>query len=253
MSDPRLSVVRRRFSQVARILVFASGKGGVGKSSCSTAAALLLARGGYKTGLLDLDFHGATDHIILGLEPHLPGEEGGILPIEGPHGLRFMGIAPFTGNRAVALRGEAVSNAILELLAVVMWGELDVLVVDMPPGIGEAILDFQRWVEGIEVVLVSTPSILSRQVMGRLYEVLLSGGVNTGGYLLNMDRGDGARAPAAAGSRNEGPKTLLGRIPYLDELEYEIGSAERILSGRFAHALSGALGRLSFELPLQRS
>ena len=253
MTDPRLSVVKRRFAQVSRILVFASGKGGVGKSSCSSAAALLLAGAGYKTGLLDLDFHGASDHIILGIEPELPGEEGGILPIEGPHGVRFMGIVPFTGDHGVALRGDAVTDAILELLAVVMWGKLDVLVVDMPPGIGEAILDFKRWVAGIEVLLVSTPSILSRQVMARLYEVLLTGKVKTDGYLLNMVRAGelSDRPRAAEGGLVLEPTPYLGAIPYLDDLEHEIGSPEGILSGRFARALADVLRRLSFELPAQ--
>lgn len=249
MSDPRLSVVERRLAKVKRIVVFASGKGGVGKSSCSATSALLLAHSGYKTGLLDLDFHGASDHIILGMEPGLPSEEGGILPIEGPLGVKFMGIVPFTGNHGVALRGEAITDAILELLAVVVWGELDVLVVDMPPGIGEAILDFSRWVDRIEVVLISTPSILSRQVAQRLAEVLASGGVNTRGYLLNMVR-DGN--DSATGDGAETKARLLGRIPYLEELEEEIGSPSRIVSSRMSDSLREVLRNLSFELPFQR-
>lgn len=266
MSDPRLAVIGRRFEGVRRILAFASGKGGVGKSCCSSTAALLLADRGMKAGLLDLDFHGASDHLILGIDPILPQEERGVLPLEGPRGLRYMGIAPFTAEHGVALRGDAVTEAIRELLAVIVWGELDALIIDLPPGIGEAVLDLCRHLARAEIVLVTTPHALSLQVMGRLVEVLDAGGVLPAGYLLNMVSPHENAAPRGAGPHSSANSTegarsggasvsaelegrlpggpFLGEIPFARELEGEIGSPERLLGGRFAAAMSEVLGNL---------
>ncbi|WP_455382335.1 P-loop NTPase [Salinispira pacifica] len=241
MTDPRVSIIRHRLGSVATVLAFASGKGGVGKSCCSTTAALLLAREGRRVGLLDLDFHGASTHLILGIEPGLPAEQGGILPFETAFGLQYMGIAPFTGDRGVALRGDAVTDAILELLAVVIWGELDVLVIDMPPGIGEAVLDIARYVEQIRIALVSTASMLSLRIMERLVEVLDAGHIRPAGCILNMGRPDKEHS---AQPRLERDLKILGTVPYVPELEEEIGKPDRLVGGRFAAALAPMLGPL---------
>lgn len=241
MIDPRVSIIEHRLRRVSRIITFASGKGGVGKSCCSSTAALLLARQGRKVGLLDLDLHGASAHIILGIEPSLPDEKGGILPLEAAYGLRYMGITPFTGERGVALRGDAVTNAIRELLAVVIWDDLDVLVVDMPPGIGEAVLDVARYVPRIEVVLVATPSTLSLRVMERLADVLVAGRIQPHGCILNMVRdGETARRPI---DLKQGLR-LLGEIPLTPDIEDELGQPQRLVSGRFAAALEPILDTL---------
>lgn len=233
--DPRLSIIDRRLESVRRIIAFASGKGGVGKSSCSSVSALLLARQGMRVGLLDLDFHGASDHVILGVDPELPDEAGGITPLEAAYGIRFMGIAPFTGDHGVALRGDAITDAIRELLAVVIWGELDVLVVDMPPGIGDPILDLSRHLGRSEMVMVSTPQALSIQIMNRLLEVLRASKAHVAGYLLNMTRNGSVDTMLPPDLR------LLGEIPYFEEHENEIGSPERLASGPFARAMAPAL------------
>jgi ATP-binding protein involved in chromosome partitioning len=270
MNDPRLSIIERRLERIGRIIAFASGKGGVGKSLCASTAALLLAGRGLRVGLLDLDFHGASDHLILGIDPVMPKEKSGILPLDGPLGLGYMGIAAFTGERGVALRGDAVTDAIRELLAVVVWGELDALFVDMPPGIGEPILDLARHVARSEAVLISTPALLSIDVTRRLGEVLIAGGARLAGCLFNMVRSDTVRGPgsgvaAVAETRYADPVEeisglrlgrggaavilpSLGSIPYLEEMDGQCGSPERILSGRFALALAPALRSLDFPI-----
>lgn len=243
--DPRLAIIDRRLASVSRILAFASGKGGVGKSTCATLAALLLARKGLAAGLLDLDFHGASDHLILGIEPSLPEEEGGILPLLAPFGLRFMGIAPFSGEHGLALRGDAVTNAIRELLAVVIWGKLDVLVIDLPPGIGEAVLDLVSALKRCEMILVSQPSSLSLQVTGRLLEVLRRASVAVLGYVVNMDGRDGsAGAPAAIERSPLGELRALGRVPYSAGHEACLGAPERLLAGAPAAAIETILERV---------
>ena len=141
MIDPRASIIDKRLSGVRRILVFGSAQGGVGKSVCATT--------GLRCGLLDVDFQGAACHLFLGSSPGFPEEEGGILPHRLNHDLRFMSIASFTGDEAVPMRGADLSNALVELLCVGIWGELDLLVVDMPPGIGDQILDLLRYIPRI--------------------------------------------------------------------------------------------------------
>ena len=140
MSDPRLAVIERRFEKVGKVIAVSSGKGGVGKSMVATCLALNLRDRGYKVGLLDLDFTSPATHVILGVEGLYPEEDYGIIPPLA-HGLRYMSITHYSLDEPVPLRGVDVSNAIIELLAITKWGELDYLVVDMPPGIGDATLD----------------------------------------------------------------------------------------------------------------
>ena len=251
MIDPRPSVIRRRLEGVGRILVFSSGKGGVGKSLCSSVSALLLANRGLRAGLLDLDFHGASTHIFLGASLGFPEEEHGILPLTvgGPpvltEPLRYMSIAAFTGEKAVPLRGEDVSNALIELLAVTVWGELDVLVVDMPPGIGDEVFDLVRFMPRSELVVISTASVVSVQVVRRLIHILQELDIPVLGVLENMVRsepdpgGSVGAAGRAAGRWADVP--LLGSVPLLPEVEAAVGSPGRLLDSPFASALEGAL------------
>ncbi|MEM2930145.1 MAG: P-loop NTPase, partial [Thermoproteota archaeon] len=137
MVDPRISIIDERMRRVRRIIAVSSGKGGVGKSLLASTLALNLARKGYRVGLFDLDFTSPSTHIILGLKEARPVEDRGvILPLI--HGLRYMSIIYYSSGRATPLRGTDFSNALIELLSITNWGELDFLVLDMPPGIGDA-------------------------------------------------------------------------------------------------------------------
>ncbi|MEF8848217.1 MAG: P-loop NTPase, partial [Candidatus Thermoplasmatota archaeon] len=94
--EPRTSVIKRRLSEVNKILPVASGKGGVGKSLVASSMALNLSKKGFKVGLLDLDLYGPSTHIILGIEDFgFPEEENGILAYE-IDGLKFMSVVYFT-------------------------------------------------------------------------------------------------------------------------------------------------------------
>jgi ATP-binding protein involved in chromosome partitioning len=156
MSDPRLAVIERRFDKVGKVIAVSSGKGGVGKSMVATCLALNLRDQDYKVGLLDLDFTSPATHVILGVEGLYPEEECGIIPPLA-HGLRYMSITHYSLDKPAPLRGADVSNAIIELLAIIRWEELDYLVVDMPPGIGDATLDTIRLVPKLEFVVITTP------------------------------------------------------------------------------------------------
>ncbi len=232
--DPRERIIEKRLSGIGRILVFAGGKGGVGKSSCAAVASLLLAKRGLKTGLLDMDFQGATDHILLGVKPDFPEEEYGILPHEVDYGLKFMSISFFTGEHGVALRGDSVSEAMREISAVTIWGELDALILDMPPGLGDELLDILRFVPRSEMIVVTTPSVLSLRVAERLVRFLAGTETEAVGAVLNMESGENRPLQTPAGI------PLLCTVPYVGGFEKEIGKPSLLTEGRFAeHMVEG--------------
>ncbi|MCW4013916.1 MAG: Mrp/NBP35 family ATP-binding protein [Candidatus Bathyarchaeota archaeon] len=185
MSDPRLAVIERRFEKVGKVIAVSSGKGGVGKSMVATALALNLRDKGYKVGLLDLDFTSPATHVIMGVEGLYPEEDYGIIPPLA-HDLRYMSITHYSLDEPAPLRGVDVSNAIIELLAITKWGELDYLVVDMPPGIGDATLDTIRLIPKIQFVVVSTPSRVAYQSVRRMLLLLRQLGIPVTGVVENM-------------------------------------------------------------------
>ena len=119
-------------------------------------------------------------------------------------------MAPFTGERGLPLRGPEVSDAILELLAVTRWGRADLLLIDMPPGIGEEILDLARLVPRLQALVVSTPSQVSVSVVERLLSVLKEIRVAVPGLIANMVDGDAGPVRSLA-RRHSVP--LAGRGP----------------------------------------
>ena len=185
MSDPRLAVIERRFDQVGKVIAVSSGKGGVGKSMVATSLALNLRDKGYKVGLLDLDFTSPATHVILGVEGLYPEEKYGIIPPMALN-MRYMSITHYSLDEPAPLRGIDVSNAIIELLAITKWGELDYLVVDMPPGIGDATLDTIRLIPKLEFVVITTPSKVAYQSVRRLLVLFKKMGINVKGVIENM-------------------------------------------------------------------
>jgi ATP-binding protein involved in chromosome partitioning len=243
--DPRPEVIRRRLAPVGRILAFSSAKGGVGKSVCSVLSALALRREGRRAGLLDLDFQGASAHLLLGAELRFPEEEGGIRPLRARGSLDFMSFAAFSREKAVPLRGAEVSEALLELLAVTVWNPLDFLVVDLPPGIGDELLDVLRLLPTTEFVVVATPSAFALQVVERLLALLGELCLPVRGMIENMAR-DGAAAGAVAAAAARHGLDLLGCIPYLPEIETLLASLDP-LAGPLGEPLARIAGKLAAE------
>jgi len=228
--DPRPSVIEDRLKNIKRVIAVTGWKGGIGKSVTATTLALLLAKKGYKTGLFDLDFAGASDHIILGAKGLFPKEEKGLEP-PVYEGVKFMSVVFFSENKAVPLRGANVSDAIIELLAITQWGELDFLVLDMPPGINDAALDVMRFARGAEVLAVTTPSILAHDVLARSMALYKNLHVPVLGVIENMSPGRARAGVAAAIKTDPG-------------LEKALGHPSALLKTAFARDLSGALKRL---------
>jgi ATP-binding protein involved in chromosome partitioning len=235
MIDPRSSVIEKRLAGVKRVIAVTGWKGGIGKSSIASVLALLLARKGRRVALLDLDFTGASDHIILGIRDAHYTEETGINP-PLVCGITFMSMSFFSHGRAVPLRGGDVSQAALELLAVTQWGEQDFLVVDMPPGIGDAALDMVRWIKRAELLAVTTPAVLSVETLKRSLALFERLNVPLLGIVENL--GTGAPSPFSHRAK------FLGSIQRDPGLETATGQPEQILCTRFAEELGKVVAML---------
>ncbi|HUK85786.1 MAG TPA: ATP-binding protein [Candidatus Acidoferrum sp.] len=233
MVDPRTSVIKERLARITRIIAVSSGKGGVGKSMVATTLALTLAHNGCKVGLFDLDFTSPSTHVILGAQKVQPKEEKGIIP-PTIHGLEYMSLVYFVGDNPAPLRGEDVSNALIELLAITQWGPLDFLVIDMPPGIGDAILDLVRLIERIEFLIVTTPSLLAFETVKKQANLLRELKMPIVGIIENM------KMDVAVGIAEETGKLgikYLGEIPYDPQVEGAIGNEKELLNTAIAKKL----------------
>lgn len=226
MIDPRTSIITERLARIRRIIAVSSGKGGVGKSMVATALALSLAKEGCKVGLFDVDFTGPSTHIILGVPKTVqPTEDKGIVPATF-EGLEYMSLVYYVGDKAAPLRGADVSNALIELLSVTQWGELDFLIIDMPPGIGDAVLDIVRLVNRIEFLIITTPSLLAFEVVKKQVELLCELNMPIVGVIENMkDDNSGIIKRETARLHLK----YLGAIGYDAKVESSIGNPTKLL------------------------
>jgi ATP-binding protein involved in chromosome partitioning len=151
---------------VKNIIAVVSGKGGVGKSTVAANLALALAAGGAKVGLMDADIYGPSIHIMFGIRGERPqmrdvNGKGKIVPINR-YGIKVMSIGLLVDERqAVVWRGPMVSSAIRQFVSDVDWGELDYLVIDMPPGTGDIHLTIVQTVPVTGAIVVTTPQLVA--------------------------------------------------------------------------------------------
>ena len=244
MVDPRTSVIDERLKRVTRIIAVSSGKGGVGKSLIATTLALTMARKDLKVGLFDLDFTSPSTHLILGAKNVQPKEEKGIVP-PVVKGLEYMSLVYYCGDNPTPLRGADVSNALIELLAITRWSALDFLVIDMPPGIGDAVLDLIRLVKRIEFLIVTTPSRLAFETVKKQLSLLQELKVPVIGLVENM------KTNTAKNIQQQTEKldiAFLGEIPYDLKIEEAIGDATKLLNSVLAQRVTEMVkGKLSVD------
>jgi ATP-binding protein involved in chromosome partitioning len=231
--DPRTSVINERLKRINRIIAVSSGKGGVGKSLVATTLALTLARRGSKVGLFDLDFTSPSTHMIIGVKDVQPKEEKGIVP-PVVKGLAYMSLIYYSSDQATPLRGVDVSNALIELLSVTQWGELDFLVIDMPPGIGDAVLDLVRLVRNVEFLIVTTPSLLAFETVKKQVRLLQDLKIPIIGIVENMKMN--RKKTVKQETEKLGVKFLAG-IPYDPKVEEAIGDEKKLLSTTIAQRI----------------
>ncbi|RLE60787.1 MAG: ATP-binding protein [Thermoprotei archaeon] len=160
---------RKRLSKIKYKIIVLSGKGGVGKSFITANIAAALAKKGYVVGVLDSDIHGPSIPKIFGLHGQsLYAGPGGIMPLLGVGNVRVVSADLMLPDEESALiwRGPIKTGFIRELLAMVNWGELDYLLVDLPPGTGDEALTIAQLIKDLDgAIVVTTPSDLARIVV----------------------------------------------------------------------------------------
>jgi len=236
--DVRTSVIERRLHKIKKIIAVASGKGGVGKSLVASSLALNLAEKDYKVGLLDLDLYGPSSHIILGVNDlNFPEEEKGIVPPK-IHNINFMSIVYFSEDKPSPFRGVDITNIIIELLAITQWKELDYLIIDMPPGIGDEVLDVIKYVKKAEFLVVTTPSKVAMGAVGKLLKILTELKLPIIGVLENM------KMDESVFIKNEIKKmkiSYIGSISFDKNLEDAIGNCKLLLKSNFMKELDDCI------------
>ena len=148
----------QKVSGVDRIIAVGSGKGGVGKSTVSSNLAVALAREGRRVGLLDADIYGPSQPRMMGISKRPASPDGKtIIPLQS-HGVTLMSIGfMLEADKAVVWRGPMLMGALQQMLGQVQWGELDVLIIDLPPGTGDVQLTLCQRTEVTGALIVSTP------------------------------------------------------------------------------------------------
>ena len=201
-----------QLSPKTRVLAVASGKGGVGKSSLTVNLAAALAAMGHEVGILDADIYGHSIPHMLGIAQKPVVVDKMIVPPVA-RDLRLMSIGFFLDdNQPVMWRGPMLHRALEQFLQDVHWGELDVLLVDMPPGTGDVSISLGQLLPRAEAIIVTTPQLLAQEVASRAAVMAQKTGLRVVGVIENMTSemfgsGGGARLAAELGV------PLLGSVP----------------------------------------
>jgi len=174
---------------VAHIVAVGSGKGGVGKTTIAVNLAVALGKLGYKVGLLDADIYGPNVPTMLGQtrQPTIAGENR-IVPLVS-HGVKFISIGLISpGDKPLVMRGPMLHQIIRQFLQQVEWGELDFLIVDLPPGTGDVVISLVQTVPLTGAIVVSTPSDVSLEDARKAIEMFHQVKVELIGMVENMSK-----------------------------------------------------------------
>lgn len=211
-------------SPTTRVIAIGSGKGGVGKSSISVNVAVSLAKEGFRVGLLDADIWGFSVPRMLGIEERLEADETTkLIQPAVAHGVKVVstGLIIETEETALMWRGLMLSKALEQFLQQVKWGELDYLIIDLPPGTGDVQMALSRMLPQAEMAVVTTPQLAAQKVAIRVADMARRSHMPIVGVIENMSgfdcecgrhhalfgEGGGARLAADLGVR------LISQIP----------------------------------------
>ncbi|WP_127520215.1 Mrp/NBP35 family ATP-binding protein [Mesorhizobium sp. Z1-4] len=226
---------KRGVPGVKSIIAVASGKGGVGKSTTAVNIALGLAANGLNVGILDADIYGPSMPRLLGLSGKPETVDGKVLKPMQAYGIKVMSMGFLVEEETPMIwRGPMVMSALTQMLREVAWGELDVLVVDMPPGTGDAQLTMAQQVPLAGAIIVSTPQDLALidarkgLNMFRRVDVPLLGIVENMSYFIAPDTGTRYDIFGNGGARRDAER--LG-VPFLGEVPLTMNIRERSDSG----------------------
>lgn len=169
-----------------RVYAIASGKGGVGKSSMTVNIAAALARKGLSVGVLDADIYGHSVPGMLGSDARPHQVDDMIMPPQA-HGVKMISIAHFTeGNAPVVWRGPMLHRAIQQFLTDVFWGDLDILLLDLPPGTGDIAITVAQLIPNAELLIVTTPQAAAAEVAERAGSISVQTNQKVAGVIENM-------------------------------------------------------------------
>jgi ATP-binding protein involved in chromosome partitioning len=213
---------------LTRVFAVASGKGGVGKSSVTVNLAAAMAQKGLSVGVLDADIYGFSVPRMLGVQHRPTQVESMILP-PSAHGVKVISIGMFTkDNTPVVWRGPMLHRALQQFLADVYWGDLDVLLMDLPPGTGDVAISVAQLVPSAEILVVTTPQLAAQEVAERAGSIALQTHQRLAGVVENMSylpcphcgdsidvfgSGGGQAVATSLATRLGAPVPLLGQIP----------------------------------------
>nr|WP_121002357.1 Mrp/NBP35 family ATP-binding protein [Saccharothrix australiensis] len=223
---------------LTRVYCVASGKGGVGKSSVTVNLAVAMAARGLSVGVVDADIYGHSIPRMLGTDARPTQVEKMIMPPQS-HGVKLISIGMFTpGNTPVVWRGPMLHRALQQFLADVFWGDLDVLLLDLPPGTGDVAISVAQLVPNAEILVVTTPQQAAAEVAERAGSIALQTRQRVAGVIENMSwlelpdgtrmdvfgSGGGATVAASLSQAVGAEVPLLGQVP-LDQRLREQGDA----------------------------
>ena len=216
-----------RPGSLTRVYAVASGKGGVGKSSVTTNLAVAMAADGLRVGIVDADIYGFSVPRMMGVHQAPTRVDEMILPPVA-HDVKVISIGMFVpGNQPVVWRGPMLHRALQQFLADVFWGDLDVLLLDLPPGTGDIAISTAQLLPGAEILVVTTPQTAAAEVAERAGAIALQTHQRIAGVIENMswlEMPDGSRTElfgAGGGARVAESLTrsvgadvpLLGQVP----------------------------------------
>jgi len=221
-SEPKVSEAQKA-SHVDKVIAVMSGKGGVGKSSVTSMLAVTLMRQGYKVGVLDADITGPSIPKIFGVTGRAGVSKTGILPSKSSGGIKIMSLNLMieTEDDPVILRGPLITQIVNQFWTDVIWGELDYLLIDMPPGTGDVPITIFQSFPIAGVVMVTSPQALANMVvrkavkMVRNYEPPIYGLIENMAYLKCPDC---TKKIEVFGTPNGAEDALRNSIPFLGEL-----------------------------------
>ncbi|MFQ1000441.1 Mrp/NBP35 family ATP-binding protein [Modestobacter sp. SSW1-42] len=211
---------------LTRVFAVASGKGGVGKSSVTVNLAASLARRGLSVGVVDADIYGHSVPRMLGVDDKPTQVENMIMPPQS-FGVKVISIGMFTpGNTPVVWRGPMLHRALQQFLADVWWGDLDVLLLDLPPGTGDVAISIAQLVPNAEILVVTTPQLAAAEVAERAGSIASQTHQQVVGVIENMswmEMPDGSRMEVFGSGGGQAvsdalTKTLGARVPLLGQI-----------------------------------
>ena len=161
------------YSNVKHVIGVVSGKGGVGKSFVTSSLASMMAKAGYKVGILDADITGPSIPKMFGVKGQVMGDERGIIPMESKDGIKIISINLMMDNEEapVVWRGPVIAGAVKQFWSETYWGEMDYLFVDMPPGTGDVPLTVFQSLPVNGIVIVTSPQELVQMIVKKAYNM----------------------------------------------------------------------------------